>query len=72
MRSWMAHHQGMSLLAVDNLLFNDRFQGYFHAEPGVQATELLLHERVPAAIAAEALTKVAIPTPADHVSASAS
>ena len=53
-RSWMAHHQGMSLLAIDNLLFNDRFQKYFHAEPSVQATELLLHERVPAAIAAEA------------------
>ncbi len=49
-RSWMAHHQGMSLLAVCNLLFDQPFQRYFHAEPHVLATELLLHERVPASI----------------------
>ena len=49
-RSWMAHHQGMSLLAICNLLFNDAMQEYFHAEPQVLATELLLHERVPNAI----------------------
>jgi cyclic beta-1,2-glucan synthetase len=52
-RSWMAHHQGMSLLAVCNLLFNDKMQEYFHADPQVLATELLLHERVPNAIAIE-------------------
>jgi cyclic beta-1,2-glucan synthetase len=52
-RSWMAHHQGMSLLAACNLLFDDRMQHYFHAEPQVLATELLLHERVPSAIVIE-------------------
>ncbi|MBC8164770.1 MAG: hypothetical protein H7Y20_02725, partial [Bryobacteraceae bacterium] len=52
-RSWMAHHQGMSLLAVCNVLFGDRMQEYFHAEPQVLATELLLHERVPKAITVE-------------------
>jgi cyclic beta-1,2-glucan synthetase len=46
-RSWMAHHQGMGLLAIMNLLFDNRLQQYFHAEPQVMATELLLHERVP-------------------------
>ncbi|MCA1584268.1 MAG: glycosyl transferase [Acidobacteria bacterium] len=46
-RSWMAHHQGMSLLAVSNLLCQNVLQDYFHAEPHVLATELLLHERVP-------------------------
>lgn len=46
--SWMAHHQGMSLLAVTNLLFDNVMQDYFHSEPHVIATELLLHERVPA------------------------
>ncbi|MGA7412935.1 MAG: glucoamylase family protein, partial [Bryobacteraceae bacterium] len=46
-RIWMAHHQGMSLLAIANLLFGNPFQKYFHAEPHVLATELLLHERVP-------------------------
>jgi hypothetical protein len=52
-RSWMAHHQGMSLLAACNLLFDNPFQRYFHSEPQVMATELLLHERVPSAAAAE-------------------
>jgi hypothetical protein len=52
-RSWMAHHQGMSLLAICNLLFGDKMQEYFHAEPRVLATELLLHERVPNAIPVE-------------------
>ena len=32
-RSWMAHHEGMSLLAICNLLFDDPMQQYFHAEP---------------------------------------
>jgi len=44
-RCWMAHHQGMSLLALANFL-NDRIvQDWFHAERRVQATELLLHEK---------------------------
>jgi cyclic beta-1,2-glucan synthetase len=52
-RMWMAHHQGMSLLAIVNLLFDNPMRRYFHAEPQVLATELLLHERVPAAALAE-------------------
>jgi cyclic beta-1,2-glucan synthetase len=47
-RMWMAHHQGMSLLAIANLLADNPIQEYFHSEPQVLATELLLHERVPA------------------------
>ncbi len=49
-RSWMAHHQGMSLLALCNLLFDQPLQKYFHAQPHVLATELLLHERLPAVL----------------------
>ena len=49
-RSWMAHHQGMSLLAACNLLFNNPIQRHFHAEPQVMATELLLHERIPSTV----------------------
>ena len=52
-RMWMAHHQGMSLLAIAALLAGNPLQEYFHAEPLVMATELLLHERVPAASLAE-------------------
>ena len=44
-RSWMAHHQGMSLLAMANLLFDNVVQRWFHADRRVQATELLLHEK---------------------------
>jgi cyclic beta-1,2-glucan synthetase len=61
MRSWMAHHQGMSLLAICNLLFDNPMQRYFHAEPQVLATELLLHERLPAAIEPEVGLAVPIP-----------
>jgi cyclic beta-1,2-glucan synthetase len=52
-RSWMAHHQGMTLLSICNLLFDNAIQRYFHTEPQVLATELLLHERVPSAVETE-------------------
>jgi cyclic beta-1,2-glucan synthetase len=44
-KCWMAHHQGMSLLALANFLNDDVVQQWFHAERRVQATELLLHEK---------------------------
>jgi hypothetical protein len=44
-RCWMAHHQGMSLAAICNVLHNTPFQRWFHAEPLVQASELILQER---------------------------
>jgi cyclic beta-1,2-glucan synthetase len=48
-RSYMAHHQGMSLVALANCLLDLPMVRRFHAEPMVRATELLLQERVPAA-----------------------
>jgi cyclic beta-1,2-glucan synthetase len=42
---WMAHHQGMSLLALANFLHENIVQRWFHSERRVQATELLLHEK---------------------------
>jgi len=45
--AYMAHHQGMILVALTNALLDDRMVDRFHAEPRVQATELLLQERVP-------------------------
>jgi cyclic beta-1,2-glucan synthetase len=48
-RAFMAHHQGMSLVALDNLLNDDLMQKRFHAEAAVQATELLLQEKMPLA-----------------------
>src|SRR5579872_6418977 len=44
-RSWMAHHQGMSLLSMGNFLLDGVVQRWFHREPRVQATELLLQEK---------------------------
>jgi cyclic beta-1,2-glucan synthetase len=46
-RAFMAHHQGMSLVAFANALKDGAMQNRFHAEPIVQATELLLQERTP-------------------------
>ena len=46
-RAYMAHHQGMSLVALANVLHDGVMRERFHAEPRVQATELLLQERTP-------------------------
>ena len=43
----MAHHQGMSLLALAHLLLDRPMQRRFEADPRLQATLLLLQERVP-------------------------
>ena len=49
-RCFMAHHQGMGLLAIDNALLGERMQERFHLDPQVQATEFLLQERMPALV----------------------
>ncbi len=46
-QSWFAHHQGMTLLALVNVLLEDRMVQRFHSDRRVQATELILQERVP-------------------------
>ena len=46
-QAYFAHHQGMSLVALANVICSDAFVLRFHADPRVQATELLLQERVP-------------------------
>jgi cyclic beta-1,2-glucan synthetase len=51
-RSWMAHHQGMTLLAVANCLAGDSMIRRFHLSPSVIAVQRLLNERVPATIVA--------------------
>jgi cyclic beta-1,2-glucan synthetase len=51
-RAFMTHHQGMSLVALTNLLRDDIMERRFHSDPAVQATELLLQERVPIGVPA--------------------
>ena len=46
-RAFMAHHQGMSLLAFEHVLLNRPMQRRFMSDPLARATELLLQERVP-------------------------
>ncbi len=46
-RAYMAHHQGMTLVAIANALLGQPMVERFHADPRVRATELLLQERVP-------------------------
>jgi cyclic beta-1,2-glucan synthetase len=46
-RAYMAHHQGMSLTALANVVLDGEMLSRFHAEPIVQATELILQERTP-------------------------
>ncbi|HKC51351.1 MAG TPA: glucoamylase family protein [Myxococcota bacterium] len=50
-RAFMAHHQGMTVVAIANALFDGEMRSRFHAEPRVQATELLLQERMPRDVA---------------------
>ncbi len=46
-RSFMAHHQGMSLLALAYALLGQPMQKRFVSDPEFQATLLLLQERIP-------------------------
>ncbi|MCX5831643.1 MAG: cyclic beta 1-2 glucan synthetase [Deltaproteobacteria bacterium] len=55
-RSFMAHHQGMSFLSLAYVLLDCPMQKRFEAEPMFQATMLLLQERIPKATAFTAHT----------------
>ena len=50
-RAFMAHHQAMTIIGIANALQDGRMRARFHAEPIVQATELLLQERMPRNVA---------------------
>nr|WP_284041554.1 glucoamylase family protein [Halomonas olivaria] len=50
-RSYMAHHQGMTIVAIANTLHRGQMRARFHREPMIQASELLLQERIPRDVA---------------------
>jgi cyclic beta-1,2-glucan synthetase len=52
-RSYMAHHQGMLLVALGNLLNDGIMVDRFHADARVETGEMLLNERSPAVPPAE-------------------
>ena len=50
-RAFMAHHQGMTIVAIADTVLDGLMRERFHAEPMVQATELLLQEGTPRDVA---------------------
>ncbi len=62
-RSYMAHHQGMSLVALANAVLDEPMPRRFHTDPLVRAVDLLLQERLPSdapVIEAEESPEVAV------------
>jgi cyclic beta-1,2-glucan synthetase len=51
-RAFMTHHQGMTLVSLANILYEGLMERRFHSDPAVQATELLLQERIPVGVPA--------------------
>ena len=54
-RAYFAHHQGMSLVALDNIVNGGIMRHRFHREPIVRAAELLLQERTPREVPARGM-----------------
>lgn len=50
-QTYMAHHQGMMILGIANVLHDGAMRERFHSEPMVKAAELLLQERMPRDVA---------------------
>jgi cyclic beta-1,2-glucan synthetase len=64
-RTYMAHHQGMGLLALANVLLGAPVRRHFHTEPMVRATGYLLQERLATLIEVrEEERPIAAPQPA--------
>ena len=47
-KAFMAHHLGMSLVSLNNVINANIMQKRFHSDPAIQAIDLLVQERVPA------------------------
>jgi cellobiose phosphorylase len=71
--NYMAHHVGMSLVALTNAVTGNLWQRRFHVDPLVRSAELLLHERIPRQLvlreaapsaAADARTEISFDGPA--------
>jgi cyclic beta-1,2-glucan synthetase len=59
----MAHHHGMTIVAIDNVLHDHVMQERFHADLRIKASELLLEERVPVRTPAVTVSVAATTTP---------
>ena len=54
-RTYMAHHHGMSIMAVANVVFEGRLRERFHSDPVIESAELLLQEKAPREVPALAV-----------------
>ena len=65
-RTYMAHHQGMTVVALCNVLLDGRMRTRLHHDPIIQACELLLQERMPrdVAVAPPRAREVSVTAPA--------
>ncbi len=50
-RAYMAHHQGMTIVSLGNVVHQGLTRRRFHSHPMIQASELLLQERTARAVA---------------------
>jgi cellobiose phosphorylase len=45
--TYMVHHHGMSLLAIENVLTDGEVRNWFHSAPFIRGCELILQEKIP-------------------------
>ena len=70
-RAYMAHHQGMTLVSISNVIFDGLMRHRFHDVPIVRAAELLLQERTPRNVSiAHARTENLLATHVNEISQS--
>ena len=49
-KTYMAHHHGMGLVALENVLNDWSIHHYFHSDPQIKGCDLLLQEKIPRGI----------------------
>lgn len=49
-KTYMAHHQGMALTAINNYINDGIIQDRFHLNPAIDAADILLKERIPLSV----------------------
>ncbi len=65
-RSYMAHHLGMTLVALDNVLHDRCMQRRFHTDARIKASALLLEERIPTGAPLTEVASAALAAPLRH------
>jgi len=66
-KSYMAHHQGMILVALANFLNEKSMVDRVHNDPRIQSTELLLQEQIPEAEAIQKTKEVQVAGRGDEI-----